>query len=169
MRKSSLRHPVAVLRQVIDLSQPEFANVVGIAESTTAKIESGHLALSGENALHISGKTGAGVQWLLAGDPNAEPLDTSGKPFTEETFARHRLGNTGATCPTRTEIIPSLIRLLQIMHSARNRKKLPLAAWRVHQFLNRLAKEFGESNPYRSSNYCVFTGALLSIRVKEGR
>lgn len=168
MRKSSLRHPIAVLRHVINLSQREFADVVGIAESTIAKIESKHLPLSGENALRISGVTGAGVQWLLAGDPTG-PMAASGRPFTEETFARDRLGKMEGTCPTTIEIIPSLIRLLQVLHSAQKRRKLPLAGCRLHQFVNRMVKEFGESNPYRSSSDCICTGAVLGVHSKEGR
>lgn len=161
MRKSSLRHPVAVLRQILGLSQPEFAPIVGIAESTLAKIESRRLRLSEENALRISTETGAGFRWLLNDDVTAPILDENRKPYTEQEFARVREARAQGRHPnereydvSRIELHSDLRGLLQVLHSADKRGNLPLAGWRIHRFVNDLKNEFRQSEARESLEFC---------------
>ena len=73
MRRSSERHPLAILRRIIGLSQPEFAQLMDMSESTLSKIESLRLSLSVDNALLIESETGCAATWLRAGDVTAPP------------------------------------------------------------------------------------------------
>ena len=70
MRPSPLKHPLAVLRTTIGLTQKEMANLVGRATRTIQAIELGQLPLGEELALKIAQETGVDESWLLKGDPN---------------------------------------------------------------------------------------------------
>lgn len=173
MRRSSLRHPVAVLRQVIGLNQPDFASVVGIAESTLAKIETTRLPLSPENAIRISTETGVSFRWLIEGDSANAIVDEEGNSFTESTFvaARAARGRGEYTIENNlrasaAELSLDLHGLLLVMHSAHRKANMPLIAWRLHQFVRNLAKEFGESDPSKGMQFCLSKAEELVAQIK---
>src|SRR5205809_916390 len=89
-KRSHLRHPLAVLRNVIGYLQPELADIVGKKTVTIQKIENCALNLSENLARRISHETGVAIAWLLNGNPKAAPVTKSGKPFTREFFEQFR-------------------------------------------------------------------------------
>jgi transcriptional regulator with XRE-family HTH domain len=68
-----MRHPLAVLRTTIGLTQKEMAQMIGRAPRTIQAIELGQLPLSEELALRIAAETGVDESWLLEGDASAPP------------------------------------------------------------------------------------------------
>src|SRR6185295_16888592 len=73
MRPSPLKHPLAVLRTTIGLTQKEMAELTGRAARTIQAVELSKLPLSEELALRIAKETGVDESWLLAGDTNVPP------------------------------------------------------------------------------------------------
>jgi transcriptional regulator with XRE-family HTH domain len=73
MRPSPLKHPLAILRTTIGLTQKEMADLVGRAARTIQAIELSHLPLSEDLALRIAKETGVDESWLLAGDTSVPP------------------------------------------------------------------------------------------------
>jgi transcriptional regulator with XRE-family HTH domain len=73
MRISPLRHPLAILRTTIGLTQKELAVLVDRAARTIQAIELGQLPLSEELALRIAKETGVNESWLLSGDTSVPP------------------------------------------------------------------------------------------------
>jgi hypothetical protein len=75
--------------------------MVGIAESTLAKIETKRLPLSNDNALRISEVTGAAMDWLLDGNLGnpAAGISNEGKrvEFTRQFFLDHVANRDAAT------------------------------------------------------------------------
>ena len=76
MRPSPLRHPLAVLRQVIGISQKELADIIGRSSSAIQAIELRKLNLSEDLAAKIEEATGVSANWLLSGDVN-RPIENS--------------------------------------------------------------------------------------------
>ncbi len=86
MRPSPLRHPLAVLRQIIDVTQQQVADLAECSRPTIQAIELRKLDLSENLAQRIAYQTGICPSWLLAGDVAHPPTCGSGPPFTKETF-----------------------------------------------------------------------------------
>ena len=86
MKRSPLRHPVAVLRQIIGLGQKELAELVGRSRRTIQAIELGSLKLSVELADKLVRETSVAFHWLMNGDAEAPPISTAGTPYVREDF-----------------------------------------------------------------------------------
>src|SRR6185369_3951936 len=73
MRPSPLRHPLAVLRLEIGLTQQQLAEKVGRSTRAIQAVELRHMPLARKLALEIAEYTGVDPDWLLEGDPNTPP------------------------------------------------------------------------------------------------
>ena len=98
MRVSPLRHPLAILRLAIGLTQPQLAELVQRSPRTIQAIELGKLPLSEELALRVAHATGIEAGWLLENNPATPPRkgltaahadDTTGA-YTRTDYERHR-------------------------------------------------------------------------------
>lgn len=72
-RPSSLRHPLAVLRKILEMSQQDFAELVNCSVATIQSVELGRLRLSLALAERIRDATGISVNWLIRGNPSDPP------------------------------------------------------------------------------------------------
>ena len=92
MRHSPLKHPVAVLRQIVGLGQKEFGKLVNRSPRTIQSIELGRHALSSELARRIAVETGVSIAWLLDGNAKVEPYVWGADeiPYTKEHYERTR-------------------------------------------------------------------------------
>lgn len=150
MRRSSLRHRVAIARNVIGIAQPEFSRLVGIPESTLAKIESLRLPLSKGNAIRIADQTGVSMRWLLdgpMGHPIADELlfRVDGEklvPFTRELFEQ-RQAQIAAGDSTNIVIFPQFDLLEAVATSAVRRGQQRMFNYKVLKAIDELRKEFG--------------------------
>jgi transcriptional regulator with XRE-family HTH domain len=158
MRPSPLRHPLAVLRNLVGLSQKQLADFVAKSTSTIQAIELGKLKLSDELAIKISVETGVSAQWLIDGDPQAQPIPNDLNPippshpsgvFSKEYFERRRADRmegrdelnrlSGGANPFDSA------RLFAINAAAAESGNGRLARYRISKFLRELEKEFGQS------------------------
>jgi transcriptional regulator with XRE-family HTH domain len=93
-----MRHPLAVLRTTIGLSQKEMGSLVSRAATTIQAIELGHLTLGQELAMLIVHATGVDLDWLLKGDASAPPrrgptvfgVERSPGVYTRRDYESHR-------------------------------------------------------------------------------
>lgn len=97
MRQSPLRHPLAVLRQLIGLRQDELGQLCDCSARTIQAVELLKLPLSESLALRIAQATGVSVGWLLDGKPEEPPIrdsqaiaDSREHGYTYEVFEAHR-------------------------------------------------------------------------------
>ena len=98
MRNSPLRHPLAILRTTIGLTQKELGALVNRAARTIQSIELGHLPLTEELALRLAEATGVDEAWLFAGNPQTPPpkgltlrqLGRSQGEYTKADYEYHR-------------------------------------------------------------------------------
>jgi transcriptional regulator with XRE-family HTH domain len=86
MRSSALRHPLAVLRQVIGKSQKEMAELVGKTAATIQAIELKKLNLSEDLAAKIEEETGVSAAWLLDGDVNRPIRNRFGASYLTDDY-----------------------------------------------------------------------------------
>jgi len=82
MKPSAKKHPVAILRTIIGLTQRDLAEEIDLPTSTLQKIELRKFSLNPREANKLSHVTGVSREWLMAGDPRAPILDRRGRPFT---------------------------------------------------------------------------------------
>jgi transcriptional regulator with XRE-family HTH domain len=90
MRKSPLRHTLAVLRVKLNLRQKEMADLVGCSTSTIQAIELKKLPLKEELAGRIAFHTGVSIGWLLDNDVNRPPVNGNGEAYTVEKYRDER-------------------------------------------------------------------------------
>lgn len=92
MRRSPLRHPLAVLRTLLGLSQKEFGGLVKRSPRTIQSIELGRHSLSVDLALCIAVETGISVEWLLDAQPDQQPSIWGSRnfPYSKEHFEKWR-------------------------------------------------------------------------------
>lgn len=149
MRPSPLRHPLAILRRDIDLTQKQLADLAECSRPTIQAIELGKLQLSEKLAQRIAYQTGVAPGWLLDDDVAQPPTRGDGTPFTQETFELAlasltrlaiRLGELEAI---RLEIITAVERLAANCSSAYKADKIWLWAYKVEVALAALEKQFG--------------------------
>ena len=148
MKPSHLRHPVAVLRQILALGQKEFAELVGCSTIAIQKIENLGLRLSERLAGRIAEETGCSLAWLLAGDAAAVPTSARREVFTLAVYDRHRARkvSTGKVPVARVAVDFANVagQLHGVLRSANRAGKYDLAAYRMRKFMDDLAVEFGE-------------------------
>ena len=169
MRKSSERHPLAVLRGIIELDQPAFAHEVGLSISAISKIETLKLPLSMEKALHIAAETGCSPAWLLMGNPKAPPVAgipdpkaparKAGKgkfqppPYTKEIYDYVRsclkAGKPieGADYMDISLFSDPLQLIIRALHKASKTSRSSLAFLKLNDIAKELAKEVGITDP----------------------
>lgn len=182
MRKSSERHPLAVLRRIIGLSQQEFGKLVGLSESTIAKIESLTLDLSTENALHIQNETGCSAAWLSSGKPNTKPIAAIYAPDEEElleeidldepkeytlasfqyvrTLRKRGLSVEPVDDPNDYMIAESIQELLRSCYRATRLGQKNLAQMELYKLVRTFTKEFGISDPW-DEGFPEYLGQVL--------
>lgn len=98
MRLSPLRHPLAVLRTTIGLTQKEMADLVQRSTRTIQAVELGQLPLSEDLAKAIAEATGVDQGWLLENNPKTPPrkgitamgMGTGTGQFGKPEFEFHR-------------------------------------------------------------------------------
>ncbi len=146
MRRSAMKHTVAVLRNVIGLSQPDFADLIAKSPSTIAQIETNKLPLSEEIARWVEHETGVSAEWLLMNNPSAPIRDSKGRDYTEETFKRTQIENAQRTAWTHdgacryAGLITSDL-LSQILQAAKM-KRLDLFFFKWRAISRALEKDF---------------------------
>ena len=89
IRHTSVRHVLAILRQMLGLTQAEFAKLVGVARSSIVSIEcnNGRLGLSRKLARNISELCGVSCEWLTRNDLFSPPVTPDGRPYSAAVFA----------------------------------------------------------------------------------
>ena len=169
MRKSSERHPLAVLRGIIELDQPAFAHEVGLSISAISKIETPKLPLSMEKALQIAAETGCSPAWLMMGNPKAPPLagipdpkapaKKAGKgvfeppPYTKEIYdyvrASIKAGKPikGADYMDISLFSDPMQLIIRALHKASRTSRSSLAFLKLNDMAQELAKEVGITDP----------------------
>ena len=107
MRPSPNRHPLAVLRNSLDIGQKEMADLVGRSRRTIQGIELKTMPLSEGLAERIAHETWVSAQWLMDGDPQAEPWLRNHKdiPYRKEHYERLRLCFLRKEAPTVEKIV----------------------------------------------------------------
>jgi transcriptional regulator with XRE-family HTH domain len=156
MGKSNLKHPVAVLRNLIGLGQKELAELVGYSTITIQSIELGKLGLSRALAERIAEETGVDPNWLLANDVKKPIVDYLGYPYTKMTYQVARLEATDemAFAPDWTPIKRALFNVAQAISAifslsieAAQKGKSRFVQFRLAQSLRDLKEEMGFTRP----------------------
>jgi hypothetical protein len=180
MRRSSLRHPVALVRKIVGLAQPNFAKLVGIAESTLAKIESLHLPLSKENAIRITDETGVSMRWLLAGQTHELPTadgfrfgKVKGRPplFDHQVFETRRAQiDAGDVSDVPLEPFNPEIELKAMAATAQARDRQFMFNHKLRAAVDDLAKDFPpDRREIQQQEAETFAKAGLSVELVRNR
>lgn len=97
MMPSPMRHPLAVLRQILGMNQAQLGQLCGHSGRTIQAVELGKLALSEKLAYRIAEATGVSVGWLLNGDPTAPAkaecpsgVRSPNQAYTRDVYEAHR-------------------------------------------------------------------------------
>jgi len=147
MRISPLRHPLAILRCTVGLTQQEMGDLVQRAAVTIQAVELGKLPLSEGLAQRIADATGANVGWLLDGNPDAPAVTASGAPYTRADFERHQVRREAQTSTGEDrdhELVATVAGLLEATVESPARD---LVRWKLRRLLTSLADD--ESNGAR--------------------
>ena len=148
---------MAVLRQVLDMKTPEFAEVCGLSLSAIEKLETGRLKLSDEVAFRIAQETGVEA-WLLAGDVAAPPRRLAkgsrerigkgeyrtieyGERLQPEVFAEWRARGSKVSPIWNPEA--EAARLAGIIARAIRKGRSVYAKYRIDKLLDELEAEYG--------------------------
>jgi transcriptional regulator with XRE-family HTH domain len=174
MKPSSLRHPVAILRQICGLYQKEFADLIGCSRIYLQKIEQtpqhGGQRLSENLATRIFHETGISLAWLLAGDPKVPPVSRKGEPYTHQIYERVQAEKKWYDQPQPYFRLNSSLgfcaQLVAILESANAEKKYFMAEYKVGKALESLRNEFGQDPqiyPETTPRAVMFYPALKTV------
>jgi transcriptional regulator with XRE-family HTH domain len=156
---SQQKTPVAVLRQLLELSVEEFAQLIGKSVSAVTKLENGQLKLSEETAHTIYKETGVDMGWLLAGNPDEKPyiLDPFGGPiqFKKEVFELIQAEKQKKARPQKylknsahvlVRAISATADWISIYTAAAEAGREELAVYLMRKFLNQLVERLGKDD-----------------------
>jgi transcriptional regulator with XRE-family HTH domain len=171
MRPSPFRHPVAVLRNILEMSQTEFGALSDCSSRTIQAVELGKLPLSESLALRIAHSTGISIEWLLKGDPAAPPkadcpsgISSPDGGFAYEVYEAHRaaleIENRSASGGGRENTSEQLfseksfredlakrdaelvVLCKDLLGQTVDHEKRSVIRWRLKEFLNELTSDF---------------------------
>ena len=151
MRRSPKRHPLAVLRLTLGLTQKEMAHLADCSTTTVQSIELGRLPLSADLARHISIATGVSREWLAAGDPKSPIITDDAQPYTREMFEQFRAelllhGRSSADRAGEHDAIPAILAtavLILYCILRREDKSVMLRATKIHSAIGGLVETLG--------------------------
>lgn len=155
MRRSPKRHPLAVLRQILELGQKEMAELAGCSVPTIQSIELGRLKLSEKLAAKISVETGVDLTWLMEGNPDVSPKCQNGCPYTRHEYEQLRAiieqekkygGQLGDAHTASSIIHESVYNISILMSDAFYKKNIPLVAYRIHAAIKEILDDINPSN-----------------------
>jgi transcriptional regulator with XRE-family HTH domain len=178
MKPSPMRHPLAVLRQILQMSQTQLGELCGNSGRTIQAVELGKLALSEGLALRIAQATGVSVEWLLSGDPKAPAKAdcpsgslSPNAEYTYEVFEAHRamqeIEKGAAAGHGRQNTFEQFVeheayqdssskrdaelveRVAGVLERTRGDDQAPVIRWRLKQFLDVLEAQNPVPNPRR--------------------
>jgi hypothetical protein len=148
MRKSPLRHNLAKLRAVLNLSQQQMAGLTKRHWRTIQSVELRKLPLSEILARRIAAETDVQLRWLLDNDLYAPIVNYAGRPYTRRDFehkqATKRFGDNEFARTTTGDcaaIFYSQIRA--ILTSATKNGLAWVATWKIEKLLEDCRYEFG--------------------------
>lgn len=153
MRESPRRHPLAVLRLFLGLTQQEMADLCNCAWATVQAIEHGKLRMSERMAEHISTVTDVSMKWLLGNDPEAPIINRAGKPYTQRDFEETQ-AKQFAPKETRERVIAeyygmpeilgsALLKLYAVMRKGYRENRFAWTAYKIHKAVDDVAAEVG--------------------------
>lgn len=153
MQPSRKRHPLAILRLTLGLSQKEMAEFAGTAMITLQAIEAGRRPLKEKLAAHIAAITGVQLYWLLAGDPKAPIVAENGEPYTRQLFEGNKRllferKHSQRRREAEYEFIPEILGLAlltsySILRHAHGEQRLGWAFYKLQTAIDGVAEELG--------------------------
>jgi len=148
MRKSGLKHTVAILRNVIGLGQKELAALVNVSPATIQSIElnSGRLSLSQSLGEKISYHTGVDLKWLMDNNTRKPITSRYGQPYTRESYEEHQANldqryRDGDLAGLQFSLDTLFATILSIYVEAAKIRKGPLANYKLHRAVEAIKKE----------------------------
>jgi hypothetical protein len=154
MRTSSRKTTAAVLREIIGIKVPEWAEILDRSPHSVHDLESGRLKLSPGLAEKINYETGISIKWLLDGKAEAPPVAEFGGEYTKATyekvqgqkkyFARVEENN------LKSDALEFLRTICNILLNANRKRNYHLVAYRIGQSLDELRSEFGQAWDFKS-------------------
>jgi len=142
MRNSPLRHPLAVLRTTLGLTQSEMADLVGRSRVTVQAVELGKLPLSEGLAARIAEETGVHVGWLLDGDPAEPALKADGGSYTRADYEQHRAIREAGSNPEGEDNDRHIVLVLEwLLADTAGLPGAELVRWKVRRVLDSLSAE----------------------------
>jgi transcriptional regulator with XRE-family HTH domain len=156
MRKSPQKHTVAILRNIICLTQAKFGKLVHKSGRTIQMIElNSNYRLTPELADKISYETHVDLDWLLRNDVSKPPISQYKKPYTKEDFEWAQAVNCGKAIDKSSP--EGFIVELQVLFAtlvarigatalaAQKSGKVNLFRWKSTRAIEELEHEFGAS------------------------
>jgi transcriptional regulator with XRE-family HTH domain len=146
MAKPKHRTTLSVLRTIlgpINGHKTRFGQELGKSDSWITKVSCGKIPLTIETAKAIAYETGISLNWLMANDPKAPPLDRWGGPYTKESYAKHRT-EWGVPVGDFNKCIEEA---QAILAASSLKNKNWLFIFMFEEFLNDAKKRFGTTKP----------------------
>jgi len=178
MRRSPKRHPLAILRAIIQLRQKEIAEIIDCPLSTYQKLELGKSPLTEEETgklfQRISFQTRVSFSYLMNGDPKGPVVDQAGNPYTKEVFSAVRadLKKARTSAVGRFDIdstIAGLIcRLLGIVFRAHRGKEFAACTYKISEALNEVARRFPLDAKFEEEAKPIVFSLQSGLRPKLG-
>ena len=155
MRSSKQKHNVARLRVITGEKQAGFAALVNCSVATIQSLETNRLNLSEKLALRISLATGVDGAWLRKNEWDAPPLTRDGKAYTRAVYEAYRAANLESATETAHAVeylFAAFGRISSLWFDLGEKQdfSLPLARWRLDQFLTKLEEDFGSESGRQS-------------------
>ena len=168
MRKSPLRHPLAVVRvKILGITQRELAEMVGCSKVTIQKVELRDKKLSLPPALasRIEHEVGVSAAYLLAGDARKPPVTPRGGPLTKLAYEAHRAKLEAGMRPEKSVFFPfrEIAELGAIASAAGGKGRLAFFNYKLDRILREMRKDFGADDKARE----MIVGACGHERLKK--
>jgi len=169
MRTSSRKTTAAVLRDIIGIKVPEWAEILNRSPHSVNALETGRLKLSEGLAMQMHYETGISIKWLLDGKPKASPIAEFGEKFTKANFekvqARKKYFARVKETNLKIDAIEFLRRICNVLVSANRKRCYHLTAYWIGKALDGWSAQLGEPRDF--NNYEKLRTYLLPMWLRK--
>ena len=157
---SRTKTTIAKLRDFLEITVFEMAEILGRSKDTVQSLESGRMKLLEEHAQKLFHETGISPAWLLNGNPNKTLVLANGLPYEkghyERAQAQKRYFDNVPAFQLSMDAIRFYGQLRATLDNANRKDNYYMAAYKLDKALESLRLEYGqELEPYPHTSTVV--------------
>ena len=166
MRTSARKTTAAVLRDIIGIKVPEWAEKLECSPHSIHDLESGRLKLSGAMAVKMCTQSGIALRWLIDGNPAAPAIAEDGREYTPAIYDEVQASEKDFAIVDDVTLSGAAFEFFRLIYAmlinANRKRKFNLASYQTAKAIVELQSKYGVAKDFN------FEKALANVYKQSG-